>query len=196
MLVFHLATASDWAAAQASGRYTTSTHGRTLAEEGFIHASRADQWQAVRRRWYAGVTEPLVLLVVDTDLLEAPVLEEAVAGSTETFPHVYGVLETTAVVRVVALDDAGATSGSAPSPPPGSPAPPPAVPVEPAESFSRVYLREVYRSALVAASVMAVVVVGALLAGYLLPGWSVLGALIGLVLGVVLARRGSGRAGS
>ena len=91
MLVFHLATAADWSAAIATGRYTTSTRGRTLAEEGFIHASRADQWQAVRRRWYADVTEPLVLLVIDTDLLDAPVVEEeAVAGSGETFPHLYG----------------------------------------------------------------------------------------------------------
>ena len=65
--IFHVATAADWAAAQATGAYTTSTHGRTLAEEGFIHASRPEQVQPVLDRWYADVAEPLVLLVVDPD---------------------------------------------------------------------------------------------------------------------------------
>ena len=48
--IFHIATVADWEAAQRSGSYTTSTLGRTLVEEGFIHASRADQWQGVRQR--------------------------------------------------------------------------------------------------------------------------------------------------
>lgn len=101
--IFHIATATDWAEACRLGRYTTSTRGRTLAEEGFIHASRADQWEGVRRRFYADVTEPLVLLEIDTDLLDAPVREEAVPDSDETFPHVYGPLDVDAVLRVVPL---------------------------------------------------------------------------------------------
>ena len=100
--IYHLATAGDWAAAQASGTYTTSTRGRTLAEEGFLHASRADQWEGVRERYYAEVTESLVLLVVETDLLDVPVVEEPVPGG-ETYPHVYGPLDPAAVVEVVPL---------------------------------------------------------------------------------------------
>ena len=103
--IYHLATAADWQAAQVSGRYTTSTRGRTLAEEGFLHASRADQWQGVRERYYADLTEPLVLLVIETGRLDVPVLEEAVPGSAETYPHVYGPLDPGAVVEVVPLDD-------------------------------------------------------------------------------------------
>jgi uncharacterized protein (DUF952 family) len=102
--IYHLATAADWAAAQASGTYTTSTRGRTLAEEGFLHASRADQWEGVRERYYAEVTESLVLLVVETDLLDVPVVEEPVPGGGETYPHVYGPLDPAAVVEVVPLD--------------------------------------------------------------------------------------------
>jgi uncharacterized protein (DUF952 family) len=101
--IFHIATAADWAQARRLGRYTTSTRGRTLAEEGFIHASRADQWESVRQRFYADVTQPLVLLEIDTDLLDVPVREEAVPDSEETFPHVYGPLDVAAVVRVVPL---------------------------------------------------------------------------------------------
>ena len=66
----------DWEAAREAGSYATSTLGRSLAEEGFVHASRGDQWQGVRDRYYADVTEPLVLLVIDTDRLVSPVVEE------------------------------------------------------------------------------------------------------------------------
>ena len=104
MRIFHIATAADWADAQRAGAYTTSTRGVTLEEEGFIHASRADQWEGVRAAYYADVTEPLVLLEIDTDLLEAPVVEELPAPSaTETFPHVYGAIPPTAVVAVRSL---------------------------------------------------------------------------------------------
>jgi len=102
--IFHIATLADWAAAQESGAYTTSTRGVTLAEEGYLHASRADQWEGVRAAFYADVTEPLVLLEIDTDLLEVPVVEEVPApGMTETFPHVYGALAPAAVVAVTPL---------------------------------------------------------------------------------------------
>jgi uncharacterized protein (DUF952 family) len=101
--IFHVATQDDWDAARAAGRYTTSTRGRTLAEEGFIHASRSDQWRGVLERFYADVTEPLVLLEIETDRLSAPVLDEPVPGTSETFPHVYGAIEVDAVVSVVPL---------------------------------------------------------------------------------------------
>ena len=101
--IYHLATVADWEAARSTGSYTTSTRGRTLAEEGFLHASRADQWEGVRERYYADVTEPLVLLVVETDLLDVRVVEEPVPGGTETSPHVYGPLDPGAVVEVVPL---------------------------------------------------------------------------------------------
>ena len=57
--IFHIATVADWDEARRQGRYTTSTRGRTLAEEGFIHASRGDQWQAVPISGDHGVGLPL-----------------------------------------------------------------------------------------------------------------------------------------
>jgi uncharacterized protein (DUF952 family) len=101
VLIYHVATAADWAAAQASGAYTTSTYGVSLEQEGFLHASREDQWRAVLDRFYADVTEPLVLLVIDADRLDVPLVEEPPApGVVETFPHVYGALDPAAVVEV------------------------------------------------------------------------------------------------
>ena len=104
MRIFHIATLADWIEARACGAYTTSTVGVTLEEEGFLHASRADQWEGVHARYYADVGEPLVLLEIDTSLLGVPVVEEAPApGVAETFPHVYGALDPAAVVAVTPL---------------------------------------------------------------------------------------------
>jgi uncharacterized protein (DUF952 family) len=103
--IFHLATRADWDAALETGAYTTSTYGVSLAAEGFIHASRADQWEGVRDRYYADVAESLVLLEIDTDLLDVRVVEEPPApGVEETFPHIYGPLKPEAVVGVTPLD--------------------------------------------------------------------------------------------
>jgi len=63
--IFHIALRRDWEAAQESGEYRVSTLGRTLAEEGFVHASYGGQWRAVLEAVYAGIAEPLVLLEVD-----------------------------------------------------------------------------------------------------------------------------------
>jgi len=62
--IFHIAEASGWADAQASGQYRWSTLGRTLEDEGFIHCSYRDQVQAVANAFYAG-RKDLLLLVID-----------------------------------------------------------------------------------------------------------------------------------
>jgi len=98
--IFHIATGADWAAAQAVGEYRVSTLGRSLEQEGFLHASFAGQWQSVHDAFYAGVDEPLVLLEIDVGLLGVPVVVEAPPGSDEEFPHIYGALPVAAVVAV------------------------------------------------------------------------------------------------
>ena len=76
----------------------------TLEEEGYLHASREAQWEAVRERYYADVTEPLVLLEIDTDMLDVPWVEELPApDAAETFPHIYGPLRPEAVAAVTPL---------------------------------------------------------------------------------------------
>jgi uncharacterized protein (DUF952 family) len=98
MDIFHIATESDWTAAQQSGAYTTSTRGRSLEEEGFLHAARREQVAGVFNRYYADAGEPLVLLTVDTDLLAVPWQQDPVGD--DTFPHIYGALSPDAVVEV------------------------------------------------------------------------------------------------
>jgi uncharacterized protein (DUF952 family) len=101
--ICHIAKVADWETAQAAGEYRVSTLGRTLEQEGFLHASRAGQWQAVYDAFYAGVDEPLVLLEIDSGLLGVPVVEEAPPGTDELFPHIYGPLPVAAVVAVSPL---------------------------------------------------------------------------------------------
>lgn len=104
--IFHIATAADWRRTLETGSYTTSTVGRTLEEEGFIHASRRDQVQGVFDRYYAGLGEDLVLLTIDpARLTDAEVRVEAVGD--DTYPHVYGPINRGAVVDVVPLDPRG-----------------------------------------------------------------------------------------
>jgi glutathione S-transferase len=98
--LFHVAFGRDWEAAKEVGEYRVSTRGRTLTEEGFLHASYAHQWQGVRDAYYGDVTEPLVLREVDPALLDVPVVDEVPAGGAEAFPHVYGPLPVAAVVAV------------------------------------------------------------------------------------------------
>lgn len=96
MRIYHIATEADWRRARQTGVYRTSTYGRTLAQDGFIHASRREQVALVLDLGYADVTEPLVLLEIETDLLDVPWREDPVED--DTFPHIYGPLATRAVV--------------------------------------------------------------------------------------------------
>jgi uncharacterized protein (DUF952 family) len=103
--IHHLAYAEDWERARAAGEYRVSTRGRTLEQEGFIHCSTAAQVMLVARSFYAGETG-LVVLTIDPDRLHAEVRYESPAGSDEAFPHIYGPLNTDAVVAVEPFDPA------------------------------------------------------------------------------------------
>ncbi|MFZ2504296.1 MAG: DUF952 domain-containing protein, partial [Nocardioides sp.] len=78
MRIYHIASRADWERALRTGAYDVSTAGRTLAEEGFIHAARRDQVAGVHRAFYRGAREPLVLLTIDTDRLDVPWREDPV----------------------------------------------------------------------------------------------------------------------
>jgi uncharacterized protein (DUF952 family) len=107
MRIFHIATAADWERARRSGSYTTSTVGRTLADEGYLHAAHRHQVADVFARYYRELGRPLVLLTIDTDRLGVPWREDPVGD--ESFPHIYGPLSPQAVVGVQVLDKRGGT---------------------------------------------------------------------------------------
>jgi uncharacterized protein (DUF952 family) len=96
-MIYHIAYAADWRQAQEDGAYTVSTRGRSLAEEGFIHASTERQVATVANAFYRGEPD-LLLLVIDPDRLTAELKYEPVPGADEPFPHIYGPLNVDAVV--------------------------------------------------------------------------------------------------
>lgn len=98
-MIYHIASAADWAAAQRAGEYTTSTRGVSLAEQGFIHASTERQVAPVANMIYKGSGEDLLVLVIDTDRVVAEIRFEPVPGLDEPFPHIYGPLNVDAVVE-------------------------------------------------------------------------------------------------
>ena len=74
----------------------------SLAAEGFIHASKADQVQGVLTRYYKAQTN-LILLHIDETKLTAPLKMELAASVNEEFPHIYGRLNLDAVVKAEKL---------------------------------------------------------------------------------------------
>lgn len=98
MKIFHLALQGAWADARAAGVYRVSTLGLDLDDVGFIHCSQPEQVDGVHERFYGGVTEPVVLLEIDSDLLTSPWQLDDVPGQPLPFPHVYGPVNLDAVV--------------------------------------------------------------------------------------------------
>ena len=102
--LYHIATVPDWDQARQDGEYRTLTRGRSLSEEGFIHASTAAQVLPVANAVYLDEQQDLVLLVLDTSRIEAEIRSEPVPGWADPFPHIYGPLDVAAVVRAVPLE--------------------------------------------------------------------------------------------
>jgi uncharacterized protein (DUF952 family) len=103
-VIYHLTFAGDWDAATTVGSYTVSGRGMTLESEGFLHFSYASQLPGTAQRFWQHPEEPLVLLTVDPELLDRPVVDENTSGGTELYPHLYGPLPVAAVVRAEPVD--------------------------------------------------------------------------------------------
>lgn len=99
MTLYHAALPDDWREAQRTGSYRVSTRGRSLDQEGFVHASYAHQVEGVANRFYADVDE-LILLEIDPQLLDVDVIDESPTGdpADQHFPHIYGPVPVAAVV--------------------------------------------------------------------------------------------------
>jgi uncharacterized protein (DUF952 family) len=93
MHLFHLVGRDEWALAAAAATYAPAS----LALEGFIHFSTAEQLAGSAARFFAGRGD-LVVVAVDPERLAAPLRFDPVGG--EAFPHLYGPLNLEAVIDV------------------------------------------------------------------------------------------------
>ncbi len=97
-LIYHVTTAGDWTVAKQLGYYSHPS----LDAEGFIHCSQEHQVAAVLDRYFAGKTD-LLKLVIDTDKLTSPFVFDWSPSTQDTFPHIYGTINTGAVIDVLPL---------------------------------------------------------------------------------------------
>lgn len=107
-LIYHLITDSAWEEARSAPEYRAES----LATEGFIHCSESvEQMLRVANRLYAG-HDDMLALELETDRLVSPIKREP-SRSGEVYPHIYGPLNTDAVVRVLSLQRSSDGSFSA-----------------------------------------------------------------------------------
>ncbi|HEX7541319.1 MAG TPA: DUF952 domain-containing protein [Anaerolineales bacterium] len=97
VFIFHIAARTSWSAAQKSGVYSADS----LASEGFIHCSKANQIKRIANNLFAN-QHGLVILVIDPSRLKPELRWEAGTDKAdELFPHLYGPLNLEAVMRVL-----------------------------------------------------------------------------------------------
>lgn len=96
-MIYHLVVADDWPGWPEAGwrEYAPAS----LAREGFIHFSTADQVSATALRYYADV-ERLLLVEVDAARLDPELLRWEDLSGHGAFPHLYGPLPAQAVNSV------------------------------------------------------------------------------------------------
>lgn len=94
MLIYHVVLPDVWDRAKTNSFYEAES----LASEGFIHCSYADQLDGVLERYYADAGK-VVILSIETDKLTSPLVSEPSTGG-EPYPHIYGPINTDAVVGV------------------------------------------------------------------------------------------------
>jgi uncharacterized protein (DUF952 family) len=102
-MILHITSKSEWADAQTRGEYIASS----LNSEGFIHCSTERQVLHVANAFYRGRND-LVLLKLDEAKLKPGLKWEAPAGlpapgisESDSFPHIFGPINLTAVASVV-----------------------------------------------------------------------------------------------
>jgi ribosomal-protein-serine acetyltransferase len=102
-MIYHITSEVEWRVAKREGQYVAPS----LQTEGFIHLSKLKQVTKVANGFYAG-QKNLVLLCVDPKRLQVPLKFEPPAANIhadheeegEVFPHLYGPLDSQAVIRV------------------------------------------------------------------------------------------------
>jgi len=92
--IYKIMTGAEWAIAQASGFFAGS---RDDQHDGFVHFSTAEQLAETAERHFGGQGD-LMLLTVDAEALGDALQWEPARGGA-LFPHLYGPLDLTAVIK-------------------------------------------------------------------------------------------------
>jgi uncharacterized protein (DUF952 family) len=102
--IFHITDRVTWREAARVGEYRMSTRGVTLEDQGFIHCSLGHQLSAVAALVYSDLDDDeLIVLVIDSSRVSAPVRYEAAEPDGVEYPHIYGALPVSAVTGTIAI---------------------------------------------------------------------------------------------
>lgn len=93
--IYKILQRSEWAAAEAAGRFVGSA---VDLQDGFIHFSTGEQAQDTALRHFAGKGD-LVVLALEAEAL-GPALKWEPSRGGQLFPHLYAALETRHVLAV------------------------------------------------------------------------------------------------
>ncbi len=95
MIFYHATTPEQWAKYENQDFLSAES----LSTEGFIHCSFAEQVEPTLKIHFKGI-EKIALLTIDSDLLTSKLVIEA-SRNGESFPHIYGVLNKSAIVEKI-----------------------------------------------------------------------------------------------
>ncbi len=98
-MIFHICPVTDWIDAMKAGVYAP----QGLDTEGFIHCSTIDQLVQSANLHFCNHNE-LVVLCIKKDKLDPPVKYEFSTTRKESFPHIYGPINLSAVVNVIDME--------------------------------------------------------------------------------------------
>ena len=91
--IYHFTTRQEWEWALGTGIHVSPS----LYDEGFIHCCTSDQVKHISRRHARDSAETL-LLEIDPRALRSQLVYEWSKSHEQTFPHIYGPINTDAVI--------------------------------------------------------------------------------------------------
>lgn len=93
-MIYHITEAAYWQVFEGNDFYEAPTQ----QQEGFMHLSTKSQVAGVLERYYQGKTD-LLLLHINEEKITAELKYEK-ATNNEFFPHLYGSLNKSAIVKI------------------------------------------------------------------------------------------------
>ncbi len=98
-LIFHIVEKKAWKRLENAGQYEPES----IEQEGFIHCSTGFQINETANRVFKNKRH-LLLLIIDVKRVEAKIKYEEDSDLREKFPHIYGSLNTNAVLDKISLN--------------------------------------------------------------------------------------------
>jgi uncharacterized protein (DUF952 family) len=93
MKIIHIVEASVWMNEANREQYFEDS----LKNNGFIHCCLSSQVDFVLHSWFSN-SENLIIIEINSELLQSPLNFENLEGGKEKFPHIYGPINKDAMI--------------------------------------------------------------------------------------------------